>query len=348
MKAVVCSALTEWGLPPALTLMDWPSRPPGPGELRVALHAGGVNFGDLLVTTGRYQVKLTPPFVLGTEGAGIVAECGAGVTKFKAGDRVLVQNNDVRACFADEVTLPATRAVHVPAGIRLTDIAGFPLNFGTSYYALAHRAVLRADDVLAVHGASGGVGLAAVKLGKMLGATVIATGGDDEKLRAVQAEGADFTVNYRTEPLAERIRELTGGRGADVSFDPVGGDVFDAAMRSTAIDGRLLVVGFAGGRIPSAPANRILFGGLSVVGAPYGGFTQRNPERWAELMSGLLDQVRSGSLKPLVHRRLGFAQAAEALQLVAERKVIGKCVLMSDRGLAEIATDCVTSSGVIS
>jgi NADPH:quinone reductase len=331
MKAVVCTELTG---PRSLKLIDWPTRDPGPGEIRVAIHAGGVNFGDLLVTTGRYQVKLTPPFVLGTEGAGEVVECGAGVTHFKAGDRVLVQNNDVRACFADEVTLPAARAVHVPAPIQLTDIAGFPLNFGTSYYALAHRAQLKPGEVLAVHGASGGVGLAAVKLGKMMGATVIAAGGDDEKLRAVKAEGADYIVNYRTEPLAERVRELTGGRGADVSFDPVGGDVFDAAIRSTAIDGRLLVVGFAGGRIPSAPANKILFGGLSVVGAPYGGFTQRNPERWREMMSSLLDQVRAGVLKPLIHRRFGFEQATQAMEWVAARQVIGKCVLLSARGLA--------------
>ncbi len=332
MKAVVCTALGE---PPQLQVREWPSRPPGPGEIRVALHAGGVNFGDLLVTAGRYQVKLAPPFVLGTEGAGVVAECGAGVRRFVEGDRVLVQNNDVRGCFADEVTLPAARAVLVPAGIRLVDIAGFPLNFGTSYYALLHRARLVKGEVLAVHGASGGVGLAAVKLGKMMGATVIATGSDDVKLRAVKAEGADYVVNARTELLAERIRELTDGRGADVSFDPVGGDVFDAAMRSTAIDGRLLVVGFAGGRIPAAPANKVLFGALSVVGAPYGGFTQRNPERWAELMTTLLEHVRSGVLKPLIHRRFTFEQASDALTMVRERQVIGKCILMSARGVAE-------------
>ncbi len=334
MKAVVCTALTG---AQSLKVMDWPSRAPGPGEIRVALHAGGVNFGDLLVTTGKYQVKLTPPFVLGTEGAGVVMDCGDGVANFRAGDRVLVQNNDVRACFADEITLPAIRAVHVPAGIRLMDMGGFPLNFGTSYYALAHRANLQPGEVLAVHGASGGVGLAAVKLGKMLGATVIATGGDDDKLRVVKAEGADFTVNYHTEPLAERIRELTGGRGADVSFDPVGGDVFDAAMRSTAIDGRVLVVGFAGGRIAAAPANKILFGGLSVVGAPYGGFTQRHPERWAAMMAALLDKVRRGNLKPVIYRRFDFAQAADALNLLAGRKVIGKCILVSERGRAESA-----------
>jgi len=193
-----------------------------------------------------------------------------------------------------------------PGEVRLTDIAGFPLNFGTSYYALAHRAKLTQGEVLAVHGASGKVGLAAVKLGKMMGATVIATGADDEKLRAVKAEGADYVVSYRIEPLADRIRELTSGCGADVSFDPVSGDVFDASMRSTALDGRILVVGFAGGRIPSAPANKILFGGLPVVGAPYGGFTKRNPERWAELMSALLDKVRSGVLKPIIYRRFTF------------------------------------------
>ena len=332
MKAVICTALTG---PRSLKVMDWPSRTPGPGEIRVAIFAGGVNFGDLLVTSGKYQVRLDPPFVLGTEGAGIVMDCGEGVIRFKAGDRVLVQNNDVRACFADEVTLPAIRAVHVPAGIPLTGIAGFPLNFGTSYYALKHRANLLPGEVLAVHGASGGVGLAAVKLGKMLGATVIATGGDGEKLRMVKAEGADFVVNTNTEPLAERIRELTGGRGADVSFDPVGGDVFNAALRSTAIDGRVLVVGFVGGHIPSAPANKILFGGLSVVGAPYGGFTQRHPERWAQMMSALLDKVSRGELTPLISQRFEFEQATVALERVAQRKVVGKNILVSERGYAE-------------
>lgn len=334
MKAVVCTAL---GGPEVLKLMDWPSRPPAAHEVRVAIHAGGVNFGDLLVIAGRYQVKLAPPFVLGTEGAGVIVECGAAVRGFKQGDRVLVQNNDVRECFADEVTLPAERVVRVPTEIPLVDVAGFALNFGTSYYALANRARLAPGEVLAVHGASGGVGLAAVKLGKMLGATVIATGGDDDKLAVVKAEGADYVVNTRSEPLAARIGELTGGRGADVSFDPVGGDVFDAAMQSTAIDGRILVIGFAGGRIPVVPANKILFGGLSVIGAPYGGYTRRHPEQWAQMMSMLLDKVRVGALKPLIHARFDFAQAAEALSLVAARKVIGKCILLSERGRSELA-----------
>lgn len=332
MKAVVCTAL---GGPQVLKVKDWPSRPPGPGEARVAVFAAGVNFGDLLVIAGRYQVKLAPPFVLGTEAAGIVMDCGVGVKNVQAGDRVLVQNNDVRECFADEVTLPASRVVHVPRELSLIDIAGFPLNFGTSYYALAHRAKLAQDEMLVVHGASGGVGLAAVKLGKMMGATVIATGGDDEKLRAVKTAGADYVVNYRTARLSERIRELTDGRGADVSLDPVGGDVFDEALRSTAIDGRVIVVGFASGRIPSAPANRILFGALSIIGAPYGGFTRRNPAAWARMMAGLLEKVRAGELKPRIHARYPFEQASVALTMLAERKVVGKCVLVSERGVSE-------------
>ena len=335
MKAVVCTAL---GGPEVLQVLDWPVRRPGRGEVRVAIHAGGLNHGDLLVISGRYQVKLTPPFVLGTEGAGVVLECGDGVTSVVEGDRVLVQNNDVRECLADEVTIRAERVVRVPESVSLVDLGGFPLNYGTSYYALAYRAKLERGEVLAVHGASGGVGLAAVKLGKIMGAKVLATGGDDEKLAAVKREGADHVINYRTEPLAERIRELTGGRGADVSYDPVGGDVFDAAMRSTAVDGRLVVVGFAGGRIPSAPANRVLFGGFSVVGAPYGGFTKRNPQHWAELMSTLVEMVASGVLKPVAHRRFAFAQAREALALLAERKVIGKCLLVTERGMKDGAS----------
>ena len=333
MKAVVCTALGKADqLHAVLKLMDWRSRAAGAGEVRVALHGAGCNFGDLLVVAGKYQVPLTPPFVLGTEGAGVVIDCGADVTDFRPGDRVLVQNNDVRECFADEVTLPAQRVVPVPDGVALLDVAGFPLNFGTSHYALVHRARLAPGEVLAVHGASGGVGLAAVKLGKLLGATVIATGSDGEKLAAVRAHGADHVVNARTEPLAERIRELTDGRGADVSFDPVGGDVFDAALRSTAIDGRVLVVGFAGGRIPAAPANRILFGSLSVIGAPYGGFTKRNLQQWRVMMSGLLGHVRTGDLKPVIHRRYSFEEAADALTELAQRRVVGKVVLVSERG----------------
>ena len=332
MKAVVCTAL---GDPSVLKLLDWPSRTPGEGEVRIALFGGGVNFADLLVISGRYQENWTPPFVLGTEGAGIVVECAPGVTNVKLGDRVVIQNNIGRACYAEEITIPAYRVTTVPHQVRLCDIAGLPINFGTSYYALVNRANLQPGEVVVVHGASGGVGLAAVQIAKMLGAVVIATGGDDGKLALVREEGADFTINYKTQSFREKVLELTDGRGADVYYDPVGGDVFDESLRAIAENGRILVIGFTSGRIPAAPANRILFKGISVVGAPYGRFSKGDPVAWAKMMQTLLDLVRVGKLKPRIHQRFPLSEASTALRLIEKREVVGKCILMTERGFAE-------------
>jgi NADPH2:quinone reductase len=332
MKAVICTAL---GDPSVLKLQDWPSRKPEEGEVRVALHAGGVNFADLLVISGRYQENWTPPFVLGTEGAGVVVECGPGVTNVREGDRVVIQNNSGRACYADETTLPSYKVTVVPDEIRLCDIAGLPINYGTSYYALVNRGAVKPGEVVVVHGASGGVGLAAVQIAKMLGATVIATGGDDGKLELVREEGADHVVNYRTHSFKDRVLELTGGRGADVYYDPVGGEVFDESLRAIAVDGRILVIGFTSGRIPAPAANRILYKAISVVGAPYGHFSKNDPDGREKMMRTLLELVRTGKLKPRIHKRFPLSEAAAALRLVEKREVVGKCLLMTERGFAE-------------
>lgn len=333
MKAVIVPRL---GDPSVLVVGAWPTRAPDSDEVRIALHAGGVNYTDLMVTAGTYQRKYDLPFVLGTEGAGVVAECGTNVRDFAPGDRVLVQNNIGRGCFADEVTASAARVCRVRAAVSLLTAAAFPINYGTAYYALTTRGQLRHDETLVVHGASGGVGIAAVQLGKALGARVIATGSDDAKLAAVTDEGADHVVNLRTHDLATSILDLTQGRGADVVLDTVGGDVFDASMKSIAVDGRLLVIGFVSGRIPQVACNRILFKGISVVGVPYGGFTERNPRAWRENMTALLDMVAAGALRPRIHRLAPLDEVREVLAELAERRTLGKSVLYTDAGRATI------------
>jgi NADPH2:quinone reductase len=332
MQAVICPRL---GDPSVLVIGDWPGRAPGPDEARIALHAGGVNYTDLMLIAGTYQRRYQPPFVLGTEGAGIVVECGANVTHVRAGDRVLVQDNVGRGCFAEEVTAPASRVCRVPDAVPLLTAAGFPINYGTAYYALATRAGLQPGETLVVHGASGGVGIAAVQLGRAMGARVIATGGDDAKLAAVAREGADHVVNVRATDLAAALMELTQGRGADVVLDTVGGDVFDASMRAIAVDGRLLIVGFVSGRIPQVACNRILFKGIAVIGVPYGGFTQRNPRAWLRNMTALLDRVAQGALRPRLHRRAPLADVHAVLTELAERRTLGKSVLYTEAGRPE-------------
>lgn len=329
MKAVIVPAL---GDPSVLTVGDWPARAPGPGEVRIGLHGGGVNYTDLMVIAGTYQRRYEPPFVLGTEGAGVVIECGEGVEHVRPGDRVLVQNNVGRGCFADEVTASANRVCPVPAAVPLLTAAGFAINYGTAHYALAARGRLEAGETLVVHGASGGVGMAAVELGKAMGARVIATGGDDGKLGEVLRHGADHVVNLRSTDLASALLEFTEGRGADVILDTVGGDVFDASMKAIAVDGRLLVVGFVSGRIPQVACNRILFKGIAVVGVPYGGFTERNPLKWREAMTALLGMTERGVLQPRIHRVAPLDAVRDVLEELAGRRTLGKSILYTDAG----------------
>lgn len=333
MKAVVCTAFS--GDLSGLQYLDWQAPVLKAGAVRVKLFGGGVNFADLLAISGKYHENVDPPFVLGTEGCGIVAECAADVANFAPGDRVMIQNNVVRGCLADEICVPSIKVVKVPAGVSNTVAAGFPINWGTAWHALKHCGRIQPGEVLVVHGASGGVGLAAVQIGKALGATVIATGGSDHKLELVKADGADHVVNYRSGNMVERILEITGGRGADCFYDPVGGDIFDSSLKAIAYDGRLLVIGFTSGRIPSVSANRILFKGISVIGAGLGGFTKRNPDKWALMMGEILELTAHGILRPRIYQTLHLSQAVEALRLVRDREVVGKCVLLSDLGMSQ-------------
>lgn len=277
MRSVVCVVN---GGPELLEVQDRPSRPPGPGQVRVAIRAAGVNFPDSLLIAGNYQIKVPPPFVPGLEAAGIVSECGEGATRFAPGDRVIIDgSSELQGLFAEEATVPEALLMAIPDGLDFEQAAGYPVVYGTSYHALVQRGRLAQGEVLLVHGAAGGVGLAACQIGHALGARVIATVGDDAKMEALRGLGIQEILNYRATDMRESVLALTEGRGADVIYDPVGGDLFDASVRCLAKEGRLLVIGFASGRIPSVAANRLLLKEASAVGVLYGAWRAREPQR---------------------------------------------------------------------
>ena len=263
MKAWVCPA---FGDPSVLRIGERPATDPDANEVRIRLAAAGVNFPDLLSIAGTYPIRSDPPFVPGVEGAGTVIACGPDVRRLRVGERVCWQNNERKGSFAEEAVLPETAIARVPDGVPLDIAACVPTAYGTAYFALTHRAALRPGEVLVVHGASGGVGLAAVQLGKLLGATVIATGADAAKLAIVRQLGADHVIDVSAGSVRERILELTAGSGADVYFDPVGGELFEASLRAIAPYGRVLVIGFTSGQFPVARANILLIKAVSVIG----------------------------------------------------------------------------------
>jgi NADPH2:quinone reductase len=318
MRAIVCEQL---GDPDKLVLRDWPSPAPGPGEVKVALHARGVSFVDVLMIAGQYQVKREVPFVPGSEAAGVVIEVGSGVEGIAPGDRVLAPGG-----YAEEAVVPAARVTPLPDSVSFDAAAAFRANYCTAYYGL-QRGRLEPGEVLLVHGAAGGVGLAAVDVGKLLGATVIATASTEEKLAVCRQMGADHTINY-TQGFREQVRDLTGGRGADVIYDPVGGDVFDESMRCIAPFGRLLIVGFTSGRAAQVKTNHLLIKDAEAIGFTIGALSRLDPARERRNFAVLMGWLAAGRITPYVSHRLPLAQAAEALTLVRERKVIGKAVLV--------------------
>jgi NADPH2:quinone reductase len=318
MKAVFCEQL---GGPEHLVLREVASPTPGPGEVRVALHARGVSFVDLLMIAGQYQVKREVPFIPGSEAAGVVLEIGPGVKGIAPGARVLVPGG-----YAEEVVAPAERVTPLPDTVSLEAAAAFRANYATAYYGL-QRGRLQAGEVLLVHGAAGGVGLAAVDVGTLLGATVIAAASTDEKLLVCREMGADHVINV-TQGFREQVRDLTGGRGADVIYDPVGGDVFDESMRCIAPFGRLLIVGFTGGRAAAVKTNHLLIKDAEAIGFTIGALARLDPAREQRNASILMGWLAAGRIRPYVSHRLPLAQAAEALRLVRDRKVIGKAVLV--------------------
>jgi NADPH2:quinone reductase len=322
MKAVLCK---QYGPPESLTFEELPSPRPGPGEAVVSMRAASVNFPDVLIIQNKYQFKPPLPFSPGSELAGVVKEVGAGVEAFRPGDQVIAWTT--YGAFAEEVKTEATRLVPMPGGMDFPSAAAFLLTYATSEHALRDRGQLQAGETLLVLGAAGGVGLAAVEIGKALGARVIACASSDDKLAVCREHGADAGINYAAEDLRERIRALTDGRGADVVYDPVGGPYTEPAFRSLAWRGRLLVVGFAAGEIPKLPLNLPLLKGASVVGVFWGDFSRREPHAFAESVRRLGRWYADGKLRPHVSQTLPLARAAEALNLMAARQVKGKIVL---------------------
>jgi len=322
VKAVLCK---QYGPPETLVVEELPSPRAGPGEAVVSVKAASVNFPDVLIIQNKYQFKPPLPFSPGSELAGVVKEVGVGVSSVRPGDRVMAFTT--YGAFAEEVKTEAARLLAIPDGMDFNSAAAFVLTYGTSDHALRDRGALRAGETLLVLGAAGGVGLAAIEIGKALGARVIACASSDEKLAVCREHGADATINYAAEDLRERIKSLTEGRGVDVIYDPVGGAYSEPAFRSIAWRGRLLVVGFAAGEIPKLPLNLALLKGASVVGVFWGDFARREPEAFAGSIAQLGLWFREGKLRPHVSKIYPLEKAADALRLMAARQVKGKVVL---------------------
>ena len=322
MKAVLCK---QYGPPDSLVVEELPSPRAGAGEVVVSVKAASVNFPDVLIIQNKYQFKPPLPFSPGSELAGVVKEVGAGVSHYRAGDQVMAFTT--YGAFAEEVKTEASRLLPIPQGMGFTEAAAFVLTYGTTDHALRDRAQMVKGETLLVLGAAGGVGLAAVEIGKALGARVIACASSDDKLEVCRAHGADAAINYASEDLRERVKALTDGRGVDVVYDPVGGPYTEPAFRSLAWRGRLLVVGFAAGEIPKLPLNLALLKGASAVGVFWGDFARREPQAFAASMRQLGEWYGAGNLKPHVEKTMPLERAAEALKLMAARQVKGKLVL---------------------
>lgn len=321
MKAMVCRTISDdVGV---LMAEDVPTPEPGPGEVRVRLRAASVNFPDILMIQGKYQFKPPLPFSPGMEGAGVVEALGPGVTAFAEGDAVVLGAR--YGTFAEAIVVPVEAVRRKPERLGFEEAAAYPAAYLTAYVALVRRAGLQAGETLLVHGASGGVGLAAVDLGKVLGATVIATTGRPEKAAALTAAGADHVLP--APGFREAVKDLTGGRGADVIYDPVGGDVFDESVRCIAFDGRLLVVGFTSGRIPSVSVNMPLIKGFSVVGVRAGEYGRVFPDRGRENLAAVDALAAEGRIKPRVDSTFPLDRAVDGLHRLLDRQVVGKVVL---------------------
>ncbi len=322
MKAVVCKA---WGPPESLVVEDRAPLEAAPGMVVVSVKAANVKFSDTLIIANKYQTKPELPFVPGGEVAGVVKAVGAGVTDWKVGDRVSAQS--ASGGYAEEVSVEADRLQAVPDGCDYASAAGLTSTYGTSYYALTDRGQLKAGETLLVLGASGGVGLAAVEIGKALGAKVIACASSAEKLAVCQEHGADETINYNTEDMRARVKAITKGKGLDVVYDPVGGDYSELALRDMAWGGRFLVIGFAAGPIPKISLNLALIKGCSIVGVWMGAMTKRDPAQRLTISREMWQLYADGKIKPHVWGSYPLAKAADALNAIGGRQVAGKVVL---------------------
>lgn len=325
MKAMLCKA---YGPPESLVFEETPSPVLKTGQVKIRVRSAGVNFPDVLMIQGQYQFKPAFPFSPGAECAGDVVEVAPDVTSVSLGQRVLAFCG--HGAFAEEVAVPQGKCVPIPDDMDYETASSFGLTYGTSAFALIQRGQLKAGEWLLVHGASGGVGLAAVEIGKAMGARVIGTGGSNEKLKTVLEHGADHVINYSEGPFKDRVKEICQSGGADVIYDAVGGDVFDQSLRCINWDGRLLVIGFASGRIPEAPANLTLLKNCSIVGVFWGAWTERCPEENEKNFAQLFSWLREGKLKPHISHRFKLERAADALHAIINREVVGKAVVVID------------------
>ncbi|MGB5215483.1 MAG: NADPH:quinone oxidoreductase family protein [Anderseniella sp.] len=322
MKAVLC---TQFGGPETLEMADIESPVAGPGEVVVAVRAAGLNFFDTLIIQNKYQFKPDLPFSPGAEIAGEVTSLGDGVEGIQVGDRVMAYSvwGGVRA----EIAISQDAVIAMPDGLDFVTAAGLIVTYGTSLHALQDRADMQPGETLAVLGASGGVGQAAVEIGKAMGARVIACASSDDKLEFCRTLGADETLNYTNEDLKTRLKELTDGKGVDVIYDPVGADLAEPALRAIGWKGRFLVVGFAGGGIPKIPLNLALLKGCQIVGVFWGDHLVREPDRHRANMAQLLDWVVEGKIKPHIHKVYPLEETADALMAIARREVRGKVIV---------------------
>jgi len=320
-KAVVCR---ELGPPERLRLETFASAPLAPGQVRVAVHAAGINFPDILMAAGEYQLKPELPFTPGVEAAGEVIEVDGAAKGVAVGDRVIVKMR--HGAYADEAVVATSQLTPLPSIFDYAEGATFLAAHGTAYHALIDRGRVQAGEVLLVHGAGGGVGLAAVEMGKMLGATVIAAASSEEKLAVAQARGADHLVLYGREPFRDAVKRITDGRGADVVFDPVGGEIFENSLRCIAWGARVLVIGFTGG-IGLARSNLLLIKGASVLGVRAGEAARRRPGIGETRIKTLLDWAAAGKVRPHISHRLPLEDYAPAMRLLIDRQAIGRVAL---------------------
>jgi NADPH2:quinone reductase len=322
VRAVVCK---EYGPPENLVVEDVDEPTPGPGQVLVDVKAAAVTFPDTLMLENRYQYKAVPPYVPGGEVAGLVAALGEGVNSLEVGDRI-VGGLGVLGGYAERAVVPAAGARVLPEGVGFAESTGLNYAYGTSLYGLKYRGDLKPGETLLVLGAGGQVGLSAVELGRLMGARVIAAASSEEKLDLCRQRGADDTINYATESLKDRAKELTGGEGVDVIYDCVGGEYAEAALRASAWEGRFLVIGFTAG-IPSVPLNLTLLKSCQIVGVFYGAMAARDPAKRDEINAELIDLTASGKLRPHISGRFPLEQAGVALRSLMDRKAVGKIVI---------------------
>lgn len=325
MRALVCR---DYGSPDDLVIEDVDDPVAGRGEILIDIMAAGLNFPDVLVIGGQYQVKTPLPFIPGHEAAGIVAGLGEGASRFEIGDKVIVTPST--GAFAERCTVPEQLAMPVPDGLDFEQAAGFTITYSTSYHALRQHASLQEGETVLVLGAAGGVGITAVEIAKALGARVIAAASTSEKLDFAKSAGADATVNYGEASIRDAVREITEGSGADVIYDPVGGDIGEQALRSIARGGRYLVIGFASGAIPRFPANLVLLKEASIMGVWWGPWAMRNPKLQVQNLGAMGEMIGNGLLRPRVTGSYSLDQFSEAFRAITTRRVRGKVVFHMD------------------